>query len=414
MPAAPRVERRTREVRISSQPSQTTTPSLPRSPLIDRRDALRIIGLTGTAAVLAACGVGDVPSPSSIASASPSPSGPTPSPSPNVGTTLAIYDWTGDVSPDNLDEFGRRFGVTDIRHDSFDDHAVLIETLAAGSSGYDLCCPSAEYLPTLAKEGYIQKLDLERIPNARLIDPAFRKLWWDPDQAWHVPKSYGDTVGVLYRGDTLAAPPRSWKEFDALVRGEASKKTVVVDSMDDVFVYPLKMLGHSLNSVDKKQLAAARKVLLAIAPHVLAVDSDTYGARLASHEAVMALGWTGPLFTELATPATSDARFVLPAEGSLFRADAWALVADAPDLDAAYAWLDFICEPAAAAEESNHSGYATANAEARPLVDRTLLDNPAIYPPQAVVGKLEAARDNSANSQRLDIWEEFKARVRAG
>jgi spermidine/putrescine transport system substrate-binding protein len=304
--------------------------------------------------------------------------------------------------------------VTSIRHDSFDDHTALLETLAAGSSGYDLCCPSAEYLPTLAKEGYIAKLDFERIPNARLIDPAFQKLWWDPEQAWHVPKSYGDTTGILYRGDSLAAPPRSWKEFDALIRGEASKKSLLVDSMDDVFVYPLKMLGHSLNSTVKKELTAARKVLLGIAPHVLAVDSDTYGARLASHEAVMALGWTGPLFMELATPATADARYVVPAEGSLFRADAWALLADAPNPDAAYAWLDFVNEPATAAEESNHSGYATPNAEARQLVDASLLENPAVYPPAAVMPNLEAARDHSASTQRLDIWEEFKAKVRAG
>jgi len=386
----------------------------PHSPRVGRRTALRFLGLTGAAAALAACGAESSPPPSASSAPSPTAPGPAGSPSPSVGTELAIYDWSDNINPDNIDEFKARFGVTNVRHDSFGSHQQLLDDLEAGSTGYDICTPSAEYLPQLVAKGYIKKLDFARIPNSRLINPAFRRLWWDPQQEFHVPKDYGDTTGILYRGKSIALPPRSWKEFEALVTGEASGKTVFVDSMDDVFVFPLKSRGHSLNSIDKAELAEARKVLLAVAPHILAIDSDTYGLRLATEEATLALGWTGPLFAELGTHETADARYVVPAEGSLFRVDAWTLLADAPHADAAYAWLDFIQEPAIQAEESNHNGYATANDEARPLVDPVLLENPAIFPPAAVIPNLEAARDNSANTQRLDIWEEFKARVAAG
>ena len=382
------------------------------SPRIGRRTALRFLGFASAAAAFAACGP-DISPPAASPSPPPAATGPAPSPSPSVGTELAIYDWSANIDPANIDEFGARYGVTDVRHDSFGSHQRLLTDLEAGSTGYDICCPSAEYLPRLVEKGYIRKLDFERIPNAQLINPTFQRLWWDPGQEYHVPKDYGDTTGILYRGKSLSLPPRSWKEFDALVKGEASGRTIFVDSMDDVFVFPLKLLGHSLNSVDKKELAEARKVLKAVAPHVLAIDSDTYGSRLATEESVLALGWTGPLFGELATAETADARYVVPAEGTLFRVDAWTLLADAPHEDAAYAWLDFIQEPAIQAAESNHNGYATANDEARPLVDPSLLENPAIFPPEAVIPNLEAARDNSASTQRLDIWEEFKAAVAA-
>jgi spermidine/putrescine-binding protein len=53
------------------------------------------------------------------------------------------------------------------------------------------------------------------------------------------------------------------------------------------------MLGKSLNSVEKADLDEARKILLELAPHVLALDSDTYQDKLASEEAAMVLGWTG-------------------------------------------------------------------------------------------------------------------------
>lgn len=389
-------------------------PTIP-SHAVSRRSLLRAAGLASVGAALAACSPDQAAVPPAAPTAQPSTASPEPSPSPrpSIGSALAIYHWADDISPDNIGEFESRFAPMDVRDETFGSHEALLDTLARGNSGYDVCCPSAEYLPQLAKAGYLARVDTERIPTARFVDPAFQRLWWDPEQQYHVPKDLGDVTGILYRGASLALPPRSWKEFAELVKGEASGKTVFVDSMEDAFVFPLKMLGHSLNSVDKAELKEARSILLDIAPHVLAIDSDTYGARLASGEATLALGWSGPLRAELANPATVDARYVIPVEGSRFKMGTWTILADAPNPDAAYAWLDFIGQPEAAARESDHSGYATLNNEALALVDRALLDDPSVYPPAAVIPNLEAARDNSANSQRLDIWEEFKAKVAA-
>jgi hypothetical protein len=47
--------------------------------------------------------------------------------------------------------------------------------------------------------------------------------------------------------------------------------------MGDVFVFPLKMLGYSLNSEVESELNEARDILLDVAPHILALDSDTSG-----------------------------------------------------------------------------------------------------------------------------------------
>ena len=63
--------------------------------------------------------------------------------------------------------------------------------------------------------------------------------------------------------------------------------------MGDVFVFPLKMLGFSLNSVDQAELDQARTILLDLAPHLLALDSDKYGHKMADGEAV-AVASAGP------------------------------------------------------------------------------------------------------------------------
>jgi spermidine/putrescine-binding protein len=82
-----------------------------------------------------------------------------------------------------------------------------------------------------------------------------------------------------------------------------------------------------------------------------------------------------------------------------------------PHPNAAYAWLNFIHEPAIQAQETVHNYYATANDEAKKLVPQEILDNPAVFPPEDVISKLEGSLDHSGVTQRQDIWAEFKAKV---
>ena len=283
---------------------------------LNRRSFLAAAGLTGTAAALAACGPGATTEPSAAPSGAPSV-GPT---APSVGTELYVYNWSDYIADANIAEFKKRFGITNFVYDTFANNEELIAKLQAGASGYDIAAPTAEYVPGMVEEGFLEKLDLSRIPNVQYIDPTFKGLWWDPTDEYQVPKDYG-TTGIMYRGKLVSKPPTSWKDFYEMAKGEASGKTVMVDSMGDVFVFPLKMLGYSLNSVDSKELEEARQIFLDIAPHILALDSDLYGDKLASEEASIVLGWTGPLLGLQGVPETADSAYVVPSEGSLFWMD---------------------------------------------------------------------------------------------
>ena len=160
--------------------------------------------------------------------------------------------------------------------------------------------------------------------------------------------------------------------------------------MGDVFVFPLKMLGFSANSVEKAELDQAREVLLDVAPHLLALDSNKYGEKMANGEAALALGWTGVLTQDMAD--TPDKGYVVPSEGTIFWLDTWVLLADAPHPNAAYAWLDFIHTPEIQAKETNYNIYGTPNDEAKPFVDPEVLADPAVFPPDEAFALLEGRR----------------------
>ena len=393
---------------------------------VNRRGFLAAAGLTVTGAALAACSTGTsaTSAPSAAASAAPASAAPA-SAAPasaaasapasaaafehtDVEKELFMYNWSAYISEANIEAFKAEYGLSKFQYDIYANNEELIAKLQGGASGYDIAAPTAEYVPGMVEEGFLQKLDLSKIPNVANISDTFKNLWWDKTNEYQVPKDYG-TTGILYRSSLIPSVPTSWKEFYDLVKGAGSGKTVFVDSMGDVFVFPLKMNGHSLNSVDKDELEAARKVLLDVAPHLLALDSDKYGQKMADGEAALTLGWTGPLGQELKD--TPDKGYVAPSEGTLFWLDTWVMLADAPHPNGSYAWLDFIHRPTVQGEESNYNFYATPDEGAKPYVKPELLADPAIFPPEDVIAKLEPAQDTSGNTQRIDIWEEFKSKI---
>ena len=323
---------------------------------VNRRSFLAASGLLGLGATLAACGAGSpataTPAP---ATAAPASDAATAAPATDAATTapteaataaavekeLWMLNWSAYAAPENMDAFTKQYGLDKFQYDIFASDDELQAKLAAGATGYDIAAPTALFLPQMVQNGYIQKLDFSRIPNFKYIDKNVLSQPWDPNNEYHIPKDFG-TTGILYRSKIVTEPLTSWREFYDLAKGKYSGRVTLADSVLDVLPMPLKMLGYSLNSLDPKELAEARALLMDLAPHILAVDSDTYGDKLASEEAVMALGWTGPLAALRADPKTADIRYVIPSEGTLFWLDGWVLMADAPHPNASYAWFDFI------------------------------------------------------------------------
>jgi len=381
---------------------------------VNRRSFLAASGLAGTAAFLAAC---------ARSGASPSASGTAPSagasaPSASASAAaggeiedeLYIYNWSDYIAPENIEKFEADNGLT-VTYDTFANNDELLAKLQAGGGGYDLACPTAEYLRPMIEGGFIDKLDFTRLPTFAHMDPDLLSQSWDPNNEYHVPKDFG-TTGILVRKKIVTEPLTSWQEFYDLTTGKYSGRVVMVDSLGDVLVMPLKMLGYSLNETDPAKLDEARQLLMDLAPHILALDSDTYQDKLASEEAVLCLGWTGPLVELRANPDTADTEYVVPSEGTLFWLDVWVKLTDGPNPNAAYAWLDFIQEPDIQAAETEYNGYATPNVEAKKLVSQELLDDPAIFPPEDVMSNLEGADPAATDDEtRIAVWADFKSAI---
>ena len=404
---------------MTDQDLDQTIRRMAQTPL-SRRGFLWASGLSASAAFLAACG----PGASSSASTAPSAAAPStegseaPSASPSaeavvVEKELLMYNWGDYVDPDNMKAFQEQFGVEKFTYDTFASNDEMMAKFQGGAKGqWDISAPTANFVPAMRDQGFIQKLDLPHVPNASLIDSAFKKQWWDPTDEWQLPKDWG-TTGITLRTKVVKEDVKTWKQFFELAP-KYTGKIVVVDSPDDVFVAPLKALGYSLNSADPKELEEARGLLMGLAPHVLALDSDQYNTKIATEEAVMGLTWTGGILELRDDPKTADTVYLIPEDGTVFWMDTWVVLADAPHPNAANAFLNFIMTPEVQAKETMTNQYATCSSAAKAFIDPKMLADPAIFVPDDVLAKLEGQKDNSGIKQRAEIYEEFKSKIGQG
>jgi spermidine/putrescine transport system substrate-binding protein len=386
---------------------------------VNRRGFLAGTGLAGLSAFIAACTGGgnatSAPGGSGVAATPGSSAAAGSAPPVDVEEALYMFNWADYVDPDNIEEFKSRFGVTDFTYDTYASNEELLTRLQGGATGqWDIGCPTAEFVEAMVEEEFIQEIDWSKIPNAAFINPQFKEFYKD-DKAdlnnYYIAKDWG-TTGITIRTKVVTEEVKTWKQFFE-VAPNYSGRIVAVDSPGDVFVAPLKALGYSLNTVDPGELGEARELLRGLAPHVLALNSDTYDAQLASEECVLGITWTGGIADLRDAEETADTVYQIPEDGTLYWMDVWTIFKDPPHPEAAHAFLNFIHEPEIQAKETVTNRYATPNDEAMKLVPEDILNDPTIFVPQDVLdsGLLEGAQDVSTDPLRIEIWEEFKSSI---
>lgn len=321
--------------------------------------------------------------------------------------TLFYYNWAQYVNPKTYVAFTKETGVK-VKKAFYDSNETLHAKLKGGARGYDLVVPTGYMMKIFKAEKLIQPLDWSKLPNVKKnADPRFLKTSDDPSGTYGVVKDWG-TTGFMYRKDKIKERPTSWKEFTALMK-KYSGKTTFIDSAPEVIGSMAVMLGYSYNTENPKELEAVKKVLIDLKPHVLAFHSSNYDTLIAKGKAWMGLGWNGD---GLALMGKVPSQYVVAKEGGELWVDYYNIPVGASNTDAAHAWMDFVYQPKIAALETSFSYYGSP--VKRPLLKGTvagkLLADPVVFPPPAIVKRLELNRV-TANGYRLRerVWTEFKA-----
>ena len=332
--------------------------------------------------------------------------------------TVSIANWSGYIAPDTLSEFTQRTGIQ-TTYDVIDSNETTEAKLMTGGSGYDLASPSNHFLPRLIQSGAIQPLDKSKLPNWNNLDPKLMKLLEtsDPGNRYGIPYMWV-TVGIGYNVDKIKAifgntdVTQSWQMLFKPENIQKLKQCGVafLDNPTQMVPITLKALGldpHSEQPADLKQAEAA---LRAIRPSILYFHQAKYVSDLANGNICVAVGFSGDVLQAMATAQQAkngvNIGYSIPREGSTVAMDMVVIPRNAPHLENAYAYLNYLLDPKVIANISNFVQYANGNVASRPYIEPQLRDNPAAYPPQSVLDTLFPIKTMTPAGMRLStrLW----------
>ncbi len=336
---------------------------------------------------------------------------------------VRVYNWSDYIDEELLTKFEEETGI-DLIYDVFDSNELLETKMLAGGSGYDVVVPTGTFLQRQITAGAFQKLDLAKLPNhANVWDKvAARTAQYDPDNAYSINYMWGTTgIGANVGKVTAALGEDAPLDSLALVFDPANMEKLAdcgvhfLDAPAEMIPAALKYIGEDPNSHDPEVIAKAEAVFMAVRPYIQKFHSSEYINALANGDICVAVGWSGDVLQarDRAAEADNGTEIVYNAakEGAQMWFDQMAIPVDAPNVDGAHKFLNFILDAQNMAAASNYVYYANGNFASQEFLEEDVIGDPAIYPSAETMDNLFTTTPYDAKVQRVvtRLWTKIKS-----
>lgn len=306
---------------------------------------------------------------------------------------LNLFAWSEYVPQPVIDGFSKQTGIK-VNYETYASNEEMLAKLVSGAQRYDLIQPSEYTIEALIKEKQLQPIDWAKVPNGKNIAPQFKNMPHDPQQKYTVPWMAG-SVGIVVNTEKVQDDIKGYNDvFQEKFKG----RIVVLDDSREIVSWALATIGKGPNDVTPESLEKVKPILARWLPLVKVYDSDSPKTALLNGDVDLGIVWSG----EAALLYNEDPKFkyVLPAEGAHQFIDSLAIPANAPNPDAAMAFMNYILQPEVSKLISVDFPYTNPNVEARKLLSPEEIKNPASYPPGDP--KLDSFSDIGESAVQVD------------
>lgn len=288
------------------------------------------------ALLAAACGGGaTTQTPAESTAAESGSTCPEPNPRMEVTSTqLNLFVWTEYIPQETVDCFEEVYGIR-VNKDEYSSNEEMYAKLSAGGANYDLVQPTDYIVALMIRQGLLQELDKSRLAIMDSLDPNYLDLPFDPGNRYTIPYQAG-TDAIVVNTETVQTVPQS---FADLWNPEYAGRLVMIDDSRAIIGATLLTLGYDVNTTDPAQLEEAKVKLAELARGVKIFDSDSPKTALIACDVDLGIVWTGE--AEIARRELPSIEYIYPTEGAILWQDNYAIPVGAPNLDAAYAWLNY-------------------------------------------------------------------------
>lgn len=335
---------------------------------------------------------------------------------------LHVYNWSDYIAPDTIANFEKESGIK-VVYDVFDSNETLEAKLLAGKSGYDIVVPSNSFLAKQIKAGVYHELDKSKLSNYGNLNKSLLKAVSvsDPDNKHAFPYMWG-SMGIGYNPEKVKAALGVDKidSWDVLMKPENIAKlkscgVSFLDSPTEMLPVALHYLGLPTDTTKKADLKQAEDLFMKIRPSIGYFHSSKYISDLANGNICVAVGYSGDIEQAKTRAAEAGGKvkiaYDIPKEGAGSFFDMVAIPKDAENVEAAYAFMNYLLKPDVMAAITNSVRFPNGNEKATALVDKDITSDPGIYPSAEVQSKLYAIADMPAATQRemTRSWTKIKS-----
>ena len=283
--------------------------------------------------------------------------------------TLNVYNWgeyISDGSEDSFDtvrEFEKWYEQTykqkvKVNYTTFASNEDMYAKLSSGAVSFDVVIPSDYMIARMRENNMLLELDFKNIPNYKNIGESFRGLFYDPDNKYTVPYTYG-VIGVIYNANAVdEADAEGW---DLLWNDKYKGEILQFNNSRDAFGTAQYRLGLDVNSTDRAVWDQALAELKKQAPLVKSYVMDEIYNMMESGEAAIGTYYAGDYFTMLDAQAEGvDLRFYYPERTNYF-IDAMCIPSCCQNKELAERFIDYMLSPEPAIANAEFIYYASPN-----------------------------------------------------
>ena len=285
-------------------------------------------------------------------------------------TTLYVYNWgeyISDGSEESLDSNAafeayckETLGINvKVNYSTYSSNEDLYAKLSSGSVSYDVVIPSDYMIARLAAEGLLRELNpKETVENYTYIDDKFKGLYYDENEIWSVPYTYG-TVGMIYNTAIVDPADEDLGSWSLMWDETYTGNILQFNNPRDAFGTAQYYLGYSVNSNSEAEWNEALSLLKEQKNVVQGYVMDEIFNKMKGGSAAIAAYYAGDFFTMYADNELLD--FYHPAEGTNVFVDAMCIPANTQNFDLAVEYINFMLSEEVAIANAEYICYASPN-----------------------------------------------------
>lgn len=302
-------------------------------------------------------------------------------------TSLNIYTWSGYVPTTIIQQFEKKTGIH-VNVSTFDNNQVLYAKLKADPKlGYDIVMPSTYIVDRMRKENMLLPIEKTKIPSWININSAFLDQPFDPANRYSLPYLWG-TSGIILNVKKYDLD--QFQTWQSLWRSNLKNTVGMPEDMRDNFSIALMTMGYSVNDQNENHLRAAFEKLKSLSPNIKAYVKNGAIDEYVNNEIDIGVVADGDGRRIMAQ--NLNYQFILPKEGVKIWVDSVVIPKNAPHVNNAYQFMNFVSQSNVAKAIANDTGFLSP-----------------LEPIKKLNGEFGSAVSDKTDMQMLKYWEMLKS-----